>query len=161
MRVFKIEEGLKTFQTRGGQKTRHDIYFTDGEKQYRGEFLTTTPEQRSFTLDEMCCFEVTDSKMHEILKCGAEAVGTSYPTQYQPSHYANSTPMADDDFSPNVSGKSHCFALAYAKDIAVARIRMGHITGEEENFMNDILKDAWQMHQWMLDPTPPKEPLPF
>lgn len=151
MTVTAIQENVRKFKGNKfpGDTYRHDIYFVDTDGvQYMCEYLTGAPYQRDFIMGETCCFEMVNPAMNEIIKC----------KDVPPLIASKPEEPADDLFGVKVSGTTHALALAFAKDIAVARIRMGHSMGEEEYFIKEILTHAWKFNEWLLDP---QEPLPF
>lgn len=145
MMVSRIQQNDRTFTVKNVTKHVHRIYFDVGESEYYpAEYITESPTQNMFTEGETCCFRVTHEVRREIEKC--VAAGGS---------------IDDDSYSPmpmNVSGRSYTFAMAYAKDMAVAAIRVGHLEYNDADLMRQVKSWAWEMHQWLLDPKDPNDP---
>lgn len=147
MRVTRIMVNDRQYynQSKGKQMHIHRIFFDTGDgMEYPAEYVIPSPTQDVFHEGETCCFRVTNANRREVEKC---------------LPYAENNSNADDGvaFAPNVGGMSYNFAMAYAKDIAIAQIRMGHLSGDESDFDEQILSRAWKFHQWLLDPKDPKD----
>lgn len=146
MRVARIDQNDRTFKIKDVQHHLHRIFFEiEGDPEYYpGEYITHSPVQNMFTEGEVCCFRVTNKQRREIEKCVP----------------AGMTGGDDDQYSPmplNVGGRSYTFAMAWAKDLAVAAMRVGHLEYTDDDLMHKIKSWAWEMHQWLLDPKDPNE----
>jgi putative component of membrane protein insertase Oxa1/YidC/SpoIIIJ protein YidD len=152
LRIDEIKENVKCFNTKEGQKCRHDITCSDKHGNSGiFEYCTFTPTADGF-----------NQGAWQLVKCkfasdkGIEVTTVDdAPPQRQEVPYTDTKPEAQNSvnaYSVSLHGKSITFATAYAKDILCAEIATrppGTVVTEED--IQGMLANAELINNWMTE----------
>lgn len=156
LKVSKVINGRRSF---GNNPTKYvnDITFTDGIDTVTCEYITLDDNQDYFVAGQKGCFEVKFVKnevklTYEIERKGSPVDWEDLPlTNFskRPVYEAPNSHVPAGQPTANISGQSFTFALAYAKDIMIAKVdNIG--CPIDDQFREELFALADDMNSWLL-----------